>query len=822
MRCWKQASILKAVALCMLLASSASHSDSAERYQLNVKSQTVEQALRSLANASSRQLLFPYDQMEALKSISISGRYTLEEALGIILKDTSLSGELTTEGVILVTPIQKKSDRGREMNSKKKILAVTIGFFVGAGGVPMAVGQDDVSGGDGKEWLLEEVVVTAQKREERLIDVPISIAVMSGEAIKDAGIQNINDLSYAVPNLSVWEAGPGFQTITIRGVGNIRGSSSLVGIYLDDIPVSAIPSSQIDLQAIDLERVEVLRGPQGTLYGQGSVGGTVRFITQAPSFDGINGDIGLSAYNTKKGGWSEELTGVLNLPVIDDVLAFRVAASYKDKSGWVDQPATGAKDVNNHELSNIRLAGLWQASDDFTLKATAIRHRSDGGFNYANLGPVADSNYRTAVDRTLSSSLTDDYDIYNVVLNYAFDFATLTSISSYIDLDKKQRAASQFLFVPAFSATDELEVLIPTLEQRVKNRTQEIRLSNDDEGPLGWTIGAFYSDSEFLAESPEGASFGLNAAHLVSFPSPPKLQESKSIAYFSDVSYAFTDRLTVGIGTRYFEDQRNYQEGEIKFPQVEFDNLSSKAYLSFSLNDDATVYGNVSEGFRSGGHNNPPSPPFDPEELINYETGIKAALFDKRLNMELAFYYSDYTGYQTSAQDFSVTPPAFVTFNIAGAEIKGVEFNLQWRATQQLSFGFSGNITDAEITEVDIEDAIKEVGDPMDFVPDYSYSLNADYRFNWSSSIPGFIRFDYNRQGKNGLSDHTGGFSEKIAYTESIDFINLNVGAQWGSLSAALFGRNLSDEDRLTTASFSNQGPQNRPRSVGVQLDYEF
>ena len=142
MRCWKQASILKAIALCMLLASSASHSDNAERYQLNVKSQTVEQALRSLANASSRQLLFPYDQMEALKSISISGRYTLEEALGIILKDTSLSGELTTEGVILVTPIQKKSDRGRDMNSKKKILAATVGFFMGAGGSSVGFAEE--------------------------------------------------------------------------------------------------------------------------------------------------------------------------------------------------------------------------------------------------------------------------------------------------------------------------------------------------------------------------------------------------------------------------------------------------------------------------------------------------------------------------------------------------------------------------------------------------------------------------------------------------------------------------------------------------------
>ncbi|MBT5292989.1 MAG: STN domain-containing protein, partial [Cellvibrionales bacterium] len=130
----------------MLLASSASHSgsdiDSAERYQLNVNSQTVEQALRSLANASSRQLLFPYDQMEALKSISISGRYTLEEALGIILKDTSLSGELTTEGVILVTPIQKKSDRGSEMKNRKKILAATIGFFVGAGGSSIGLAEE--------------------------------------------------------------------------------------------------------------------------------------------------------------------------------------------------------------------------------------------------------------------------------------------------------------------------------------------------------------------------------------------------------------------------------------------------------------------------------------------------------------------------------------------------------------------------------------------------------------------------------------------------------------------------------------------------------
>ena len=178
MRCWKQGSILKALALCILLASSASHSDididSAKRFQLTVESQTVEQALRSLANASGRQLLFPYDQIEALKVISMSGRYTLEEALSIILKDTSLSGELTTEGVILVTPIQKKSDRGSEMNSKKKILAATIGFFVGAGGA---------HGGwlrrrwwEVVDWLLEEVVVTAQKREERLIDVPISIS----------------------------------------------------------------------------------------------------------------------------------------------------------------------------------------------------------------------------------------------------------------------------------------------------------------------------------------------------------------------------------------------------------------------------------------------------------------------------------------------------------------------------------------------------------------------------------------------------------------------------------------------------------------------
>ena len=812
--CW--AAYIKGLALCLLLALSSSPTAAAEKYLLRIQSQTIEQALHSLAGASGKQLLFPYGQMKTLKPVSLSGRYTINEALNIILQDSSLSGALTTDGVILITPIQ--TNKGIEsMNTKKNILASTIAFFMGAAVQPGVVAQETASDGE-TAWLLEEVVVTATKREEKLIDVPISITAMSGEKIDNAGIQGITDLSYAVPNLSVWERGPGLQTITIRGIGNERGSSSLVGIYLDDIPVSAIPIAQLDLQTSDLSRVEVLKGPQGTLYGQGSVGGTVRFITNDPHFDGVDGKLDTSVYDTKKGGLSEEVTAIVNLPVIDDKLAFKVAATYKNKSGWIDQPAVDKEDINNHELTNIRLKGLLQATDDLTVKGTAIHHRSQGGgINVVNLGPVSDSNFQAAVDPTASPQFTDDYSLYNITFNYDLNFATLTSASSYVDIDRTFQSASQFAFF-AFDSTVVTEISARDGIQEAEVLAQELRLNSNESSLFDWTAGVFYSDLEYLESNAGGAfvgAFNGNTSALMS------INASKSIAFFGDISYEFTDRLTVGLGVRSFEDERTLEDNSGQVFEETFDHVSSRAYLSFAMTDDANLYFSASEGFRSGGFNTVAGVgPYDPETVLSYELGAKALLADGRISVDAAIFHSIYDDIQVLAFDPSVFQG--VIQNVGEAEISGIEWALQWAATSQFTFSFSGNITDGEYTKITSSPATQNEGDPLDFVPEYSYSVSADYAFDWSKSMPGFARLDFNRQGQNSVVNRTAGLAQQVFHSESISFLNAHVGAQWDAVTVTLFGKNLLDEDRVTTAVISALGPQNRPRSVGIKAVYEF
>ena len=437
--------------------------------------------------------MFPFEQLKDKTANRLVGDYPIATAANLLLRNTGLTPRFSDQ-LVLTIASEPKGKRMNITNSSKRktVLAGLVGLFA-AGGMTQAVAQ----GGEAAtgQSAIDEIIVTANKREEKIIDVPISIAALSGEQIEKAGIQNISDLSYAVPNLSVWEAGPGFQTITIRGIGNVSGSSSLIGMYMDEAPVSAIPLAQLDLRAIDLERVEVLRGPQGTLYGQGSVGGTIRFITNDPSLDKVGGKVGLKLFNTEKGGWSEEVTGIFNIPVVQDVFALRIAATYEDKDGWIDQPAIGARDINDNELSNIRIKGLWQASDTLDVKGSIVRHRnSGGGNNFVNSGPVSDSNFQTAIDPTLSPGFIDDYDIYNITIDYDLGFATLTSASSHLEMDKSQINYSQSA-VFAFAPAAPIDMLITNRLDEAEIFSQEIRLSSDNDS-LDWTLGVFYRDSE--------------------------------------------------------------------------------------------------------------------------------------------------------------------------------------------------------------------------------------------------------------------------------------------------------------------------------------
>ncbi|MEQ8207944.1 MAG: TonB-dependent receptor, partial [Woeseia sp.] len=276
-----------------------------------------------------------------------------------------------------------------------------------------------VAKGAKESVAIEEVIVTAQMREQRLLDVPMSIFAMSGEALKAANITDMQNLSYSVPGLSVERNnpfGPGIGIITIRGVGNSRGPSSLVGIYLDDSAVAGVPTSQIDLRVLDLERVEVLRGPQGTLYGAGSVGGTIRFITNDPVLDRYTGWADYSVSSTTKGGMNHTITAMGNVPIVTDTFGLRFSGTYENQSGWVDQPDANRTDINDNKLKNVRMKALWNLTESIDLTGTAVVHRNTGGGStVVNLGPLEDSAIRYAVDPTnTDTGFHDNYDFFSL------------------------------------------------------------------------------------------------------------------------------------------------------------------------------------------------------------------------------------------------------------------------------------------------------------------------------------------------------------------------------------------------------------------------
>lgn len=696
---------------------------------------------------------------------------------------------------------------------------------MGSGAVVSAADQNQVE--EVNHQGIDEIIVTAQKREQRLIDVPISISAISGEDLDNAGIQNIADLSYAVPNLSTVEIGPGNQIVTIRGVGTARGDTPTVGIYLDEIPLSSGPTSSLDLQVVDLKQVEVLKGPQGTLYGQGSMGGTIRYITNDPSFDDVEGSMALSVYETHKGGWNEELTGFVNIPVIDETLAFRISATYKDKSGWIDQPAAGVEDINDSELSNIRIKGLWQATDKLAIKGTAIRHRNNyGASSIVSLKPLEKSDVQRAAfpDQPIQPG-TSDYDVYNLTINYDFDFATLISSSS--KHDQQTFTESSQLVDFTFGSVD---LLATGTLVNYKSATQDIRLTSngrsDESNGFDWTVGVFYSDMEFR--------FNRDAFWIAVPPSAPFdvgdfpwEQTSKSIAYYADVSYAITSQLTAGLGARYFDDDRTDivftgpEAGILK--EASFNNLSSKAYLSYAWTDNINTYFNLSEGFRSGGFNQLGQPSYKPEQVLAYELGTKSMLWDNRLSVNLALFYSHYDDYITSTTDVNNLAIA-ITGNVGEAVIKGVEWEVDLAVTDQLSIGFAGAVTDTEFTSISSTSPTPNniVGDRLPFVPEYGFSVNTNYSFNWSNAIAGDFRLSYNREGESTVIDRGLGLASVELPNDPFSFVDAQLSAQWQSLSLELFGQNLLNEDNLVGVSIARQTAQHRPRSLGVRLAYEF
>ena len=372
------------------IAVTANHSEE-KIFTFDIPSLAVQEALGRLAQQTGHPLLFSHELVELRYSSAVKGEYTVQAALAQLLKGTHLSGRLTERGVIIIAdPNAKRKSLGENsgMNTRKKLLASTIAFFVGTGGASDVLGQDGVAGQgekEGSRFLMEEVVVTANKREQGLQDIAMSITAIGAEEIERKSLVGMGDYLSFVPNVSLLEMGSGWSQIVIRGVGISLLEQSTVSSYLGEVPLtnSSRFGFSTDIKLVDIERIEVLRGPQGTLYGSGALGGTVRNIPQAVNLGEMEGKIDLG-YSSTSGAEDDnnKLVGMVNLPLIEDKLGFRASLYRYDNAGYIDLVSTPEKealaletgtsvavsgDTGGHTYTGGRASVLWQASDDLSV-----------------------------------------------------------------------------------------------------------------------------------------------------------------------------------------------------------------------------------------------------------------------------------------------------------------------------------------------------------------------------------------------------------------------------------------------------------------------
>jgi iron complex outermembrane recepter protein len=671
---------------------------------------------------------------------------------------------------------------------------------------------------------LETVLVTAQKREERLIDVPMSVAAISGETLEQKGLNTISDIAHTVPSLSVREAGPGQQLITIRGIGNGRGSSSLVGIYLDDAPLSSIPFSQVDLRVSDLERVEVLRGPQGTLWGEGSVGGTVRFITKQPELTRTSGSINASLSSTEDSdSLGTEVKGMVNVPIVEDVLGVRVSGVYENASGWIDQPDAAREDINDYDLRDVRATVAWRPMENLGVSLSSTIHRVDGGGqSLINVLPVEASRFREPIHPTQSTFLRDDYDIHSLSVRLDLGFAELVSATSY--MDKTAENANSNVWQPAPAGSPMLAI---SAQPKYSSRTfsQEVRLVSSKQSTVNWTVGTFYRDSN--DRTGQVLDFASGSTLLLDDLRFGDATDSQSWAVFGDANVGITERLRIGAGLRYFRDDREHTDTAAGDTQSgTFDSVDPRVYATLALTKDVNLYVNAASGFRSGGFNSVGTAlaggprEYDPEKVWSYETGVKSALLDGALRADVSVFYSSYEDIQVLGliPSFTLAP---VTANAGEAEIKGVEAEFAWAPVENVLLGLNGSVIDTEFTKIAAQQTSHLPGDAIDFVPDYSYSLLASRTFPLSGDNSEFaVSVDYSVQGRATETNRAAGLLVPIAKSEKLSFLNASIRFQRESWMFELFADNLLDERDLLFPSVFGYAAQGRPRTYGLRASY--
>lgn len=609
------------------------------------------------------------------------------------------------------------------------------------------------------EGGLQEVIVTAQKRSESLQNVPLSIAAVNEQQIIDSGAANLVDLARNVAGFYIADLGPGQSQIAIRGVSSgqvIRdqpGVKEQVGVYLDESPISVALFTP-DLELFDIDRIEVLRGPQGTLFGAGSESGTVRYITRQPQLgkSEVITDAWFEKVQPDKGGAGAAARGAINVP-LGGTVALRLAAFYHHLPGFIEalQPSGSShRAVNDGDRAGFRLSMLWKPTDALSVEPRFVyQNLGTNGFPRVDLFNILANPYTTTQpavtigDRQQytqqGEGLSDDFRMGDLKVDYDFGPATLTSISSYTNRHVLvTRDATQLTGSVTFQIggpTPEVRVNSPLLDHtHLSVISQELRLTSNGKQMIDWLGGAFFQHAgrRYGQALPTAGYDAFIGAPSSAFNAPADHPFYSDLGYrfrqyavFGEATWHVTDPLSLTGGVRYYnfrEDKTLLFGGVFTGSPVQgltynvnqntsSNGVSPRGIISFKLTPDVELYGQAARGFRLGGINDPLNVAlcqgndiavfgnqknWRDEKLWNYELGAKTQFLDHRLTFNVALYYDDIKDLQATTTAGSCS--SRIVFNVPTARSEGLEAELFARPTPNWDLGISATVIDAKLT----------------------------------------------------------------------------------------------------------------------------
>lgn len=692
---------------------------------------------------------------------------------------------------------------------------------------------------------VEEIVVTATRRTETIQDAPVSVTALDTRALESIGADGFDDFVRRVPGLAYNEAG-GRPHFVIRGLASENSNVNQQGtvtLYVNDLPQvdTYAPLGTTDLTLFDIERVEVLRGPQGTLFGSGSIGGAIRVITNKPKLDRFEGKVEMDASSVEDGGDGFGAKGMLNVP-IGGKLALRVVGTHIERPGVVDQPLRGVEDADKVVSQGGRAALLFQATDDLAVTASVSYQDSkpeDTPMINATLPlgapPTGDAYSSTGL---VAEYVRDRTTISNVTVDWDLGFASLFSSTSYAD-KLALRVNDVSYLASAFSAdfTGEPFPIAENSHFQTHAFSQELRLTSNGDGPLSWLVGAFYIDRnrkpiqlDWLVPGAEVGNPGLtlgNTDYIILVDYHFKQQER---ALFGEVAYEFNDRWKLAVGGRAFEnedDRRyliNWAFGDGGNPHIRSSEsgFTPRVVLSYEPVDSLHFYMSATEGYRVGGPNEQrPGRPltYGPDSVWAYELGAKTSWFDNRLVVNTALFYNDWDDIQVSVLRLGTNS----TENAGKAHTRGVELEVLAAPIERLQLSVALAYVDArsDTTNPGIDPARGGISDGDRLPGSPRFTSSEAVRYTWPAAIAGGdfyvdLAHRYIGEAQNGFN---AGNPWVVQYGDWNQF-DAKLGWARDRYELVLSVDNASNEDAVTNVIDTGGGTADiarlRPRTVGL------